>query len=48
MQDRYKKGAQAQSVLENAQDTSRRSDATTKASADGAGYSWVGQMGTTQ
>jgi hypothetical protein len=43
MQDGYKKGAQAQSVLENAQDTSGRLDATTKASEDGAGYSWGGQ-----
>jgi hypothetical protein len=43
----YKKGAQAQSVLENAQDTSGRSDTTTKASADGAGYSWGGRTGTT-
>jgi hypothetical protein len=33
-QTRYKKGAQAQSVLENAQDTSGRLDLTMKASAD--------------
>jgi hypothetical protein len=45
MQDGYKKGVQAQSVLENAQDTSERLDVTM---TDGAGYSWAGQIDTTQ
>ncbi len=42
MQDVCKRGAQAQSVLENAWDTSRRSDKTRQDSGDGAGFSWGG------
>jgi hypothetical protein len=42
LQDGYKKGAHAQSVLENAQDTSGMLEVTMKVLADGAGYSWGG------